>query len=94
MSGRRADGRSCGTIWPRSKSAISPLGTAGAAITATAKEEEEGAKQSSSGGSSRVVPRSNAAKKVERGAAAAVGGRRFLRLGITSSVKTSAVPKQ
>ena len=81
MSGRRTDGRSCGTIWPRSKSAISPLGTAGAAITATAKEEE-GAKQSSSGGSSRVVPRSNAAKKVERGAAAAVGGgRRFLRLG-------------
>ena len=78
MSGRRTDGRSCGTIWPRSKSAISPLGTAGAA---TAKEEE-GAKQSSSGGSSRVVPRSNAAKKVERGAAAAVGGgRRFLTLG-------------
>ena len=32
----RTDGRSCGTIWPRSKSAISPLGTAGAAATPTA----------------------------------------------------------
>ena len=35
-TGGRTDGRSCGTIWPRSKSAISPLGTAGAAATPTA----------------------------------------------------------